>query len=128
MSPGSKWWCTLYRVFHSCDLVDVVLLPDCLARTSTSPSEAQACRIWIVTVKAKILPGTVRKLTQDCAVITPVLQSAHVIATPTDVHEVLHTQTMCKNTKRLTMLVSVTIGFACAGKSYPDHCGQVVAH
>ena len=35
--------------------------------------------------------------------------------------------TMCKNTKRLTMLLLVTIGFACAEKSCPDQCGQVVA-
>ena len=72
---------------------------------ATSPNEAQACRIWTVTVRAKNLPRTVaegtlcrcpvqdirRKLTQDCAVITPMLQSAHIIATPSDVHEVLHT-------------------------------------
>ena len=32
-----------------------------------------------------------RKLTKDCAVITPMLQSAHIIATPADVHEVLRT-------------------------------------
>ena len=32
-----------------------------------------------------------RKLTEDCAVITPMLQAAHIIATPADLHEVLRT-------------------------------------
>ena len=101
--PGAG---ALYTEFSTlADLVEVVLLPDGLARTATSPNEAQACRIWTVTVRAKILPGTVakgtlgrctvqdirRKLTEDCAIITPMLQSAHIIATPADVHEVLRT-------------------------------------
>ena len=105
-SPRAPSGGALYTEFSTlADLVNVVLLPDGLARTATSPNEAQACRIWTATVRAKILPGTVakgtlgrctvqdicRKLTQDCAVITPMLQSADIIATPADVHEVLRT-------------------------------------
>ena len=105
-SPRAPSGGALYTEFSTlADLVDVVLLPNGLARTATSPNEAQACRIWTVTVRAKILPGTVakgtlgrctvqdirRKLTEDCAVIIPMLQSAHIIATPADVHEVLRT-------------------------------------
>ena len=105
-SPRAPSAGALYTEFSTlADLVEVVLLPDGLARTATSPNEAQACRIWTVTVRAKILPGTVakgtlgrcnvqdirRKLTEDCAVITLMLQSAHIIATPADVHEVLRT-------------------------------------
>ena len=43
------------------DLADVVLLPDGLARIATSPLEAQACRIWTIRVRAKILLGMVTK-------------------------------------------------------------------
>ena len=34
---------------------------------------------------------------------------------------------MCRNTRRLKMLLLVTIGFACAEKNCPDQCGQAVA-
>ena len=105
-SPQAPSAGALYTEFSTpADFVEVVLLPDGLAPTATSPNEAQSCRIWTVTVRAKILPGTVakhtlgrctvqdfrRKLTEDCAVITPMLQSAHIITTPADVHEVLRT-------------------------------------
>ena len=88
-SPQAPRGGALYSEFSTlAELVDIVLLPDGLARTATSPNEAQAYRIWTVTIRAKILPGTVakgtlgrctvldirRKLTQDCAVITTMLQ------------------------------------------------------
>ena len=72
---------------------------------ATSAVEAQACRSWAVTIRAKILPGTVakgtldrctvqeihRKFTCDCVAIMPALQSAHIIATISDVHQVSRT-------------------------------------
>ena len=61
-SPWAPSGGALYTSFSTLeDLVDVVLLPHDLARTATSPNEAQGCRIWTVTVRAKILPGTVAK-------------------------------------------------------------------
>ena len=105
-SPRAPSGGALYTEFSTlAELVDIVLLPDGLARTATSPNEAQACRIWTLTIRAKNLLGTPargilgrclvqdihRKLTEDCAVITLMLQSAHIIATPSDVHEVLRT-------------------------------------
>ena len=100
-SKNDRWFCVdvhgfpralsggaLYTEFSTlANLVDIVLLPDGLAWTATSPNEAQLCQIWIITVRAKILPGTIAKgtlgrftvqdirwkLTQDCAVLTPML-------------------------------------------------------
>ena len=98
----------LQVVVHSStflEMSDVVLRPNGLARTAASPNEAQACQIWTATVRAKILPSTIfkgtlghcavqditQKLTQNGAIITPMLQSTHIIATPADLHEVLRT-------------------------------------
>ena len=92
------------------EVVDIVLLRDGLARTATSPNEAQAFRIWTVTVRAKILRGIVakgtlgrctvqdirQKLTQDCAVITPMLQSAHIITTQHPCLRVVLRLLLCK--------------------------------
>ena len=50
-----------------------------------------ACTNGKGTLSRSTFQDIYRKRTQDCAVITPVLQSAHIIATPADVHEVLHT-------------------------------------
>ena len=58
-APSGGALCTEFSTLV--ELVDVVLLPDGLARTATSPNEAQACRIWTVTVRPKILSGTVAK-------------------------------------------------------------------
>ena len=68
-------------------------------------SESEASEASAFMVKAKFLPSIVakgtlgrctvqdirRKLPKDWAVITPMLQSAHIITTPVDVHEVLRT-------------------------------------
>ena len=86
-------------------VADIVLLPDGLAQTATSPNEAQACQLWTAMVRTKILQATAAKgtlgrctaqdnhlkLTQDCVAITPMLQYAHIIGTPFDVHERLRT-------------------------------------
>ena len=54
-SPRAPSGGALYTKFSTlADLVDVVLLPDGLARTATSPNEAQACRIWTVTVAVTV--------------------------------------------------------------------------
>ena len=152
-----------------------MLLPDGLAGTATSPNEAQMCRIWTVAVRAKILPGIIakgtlgrcavqdirRKLTQDCALNTPMQQSAHIIATSADVHEVLRTlgvvqmHLVAPPTLQAPMPASISsasstqivrlgndvqeyqkaynapmvaTGFACAGKSCLNQCGQAVAY
>ena len=96
----------LYTEFSTfVELVEDVLLPNGLARSAASPNEAQACQIGTVMIRAKILPGTVakgtlgrctvqdicRKLIDYFALTTPMLQSAHIIATLADAHEVLHT-------------------------------------
>ena len=77
-----------------------IMLHDGLARTATSPIETQACRIWTVTVRGKILPRIVGrsavqdihwKLTLDCAGIRLMPQSARTIATLYDMHQALRT-------------------------------------
>ena len=105
-SPQAPSGGALYTEFSTlAELANNVPLLDGLAWTATSAVEVQACRMWIVMIKAKILPGMVakgtldrctvqgisRKFTHDYIAITPMPQSAHIIATPFDVHQVLRT-------------------------------------
>ena len=54
-SPRAPSGGALYTEFSTlADLVDDVLLPDGLARTATSPNEAQACQIWTATVTVTV--------------------------------------------------------------------------
>ena len=142
-------------------LADIVLFLDGLARIAISPAEAQACGIWTVMFRAKILPrmvakGTLdwctiqdirRNFTRDCVAITPALQSAHIIATPSYVHEVLRTlrvvQTQinappmlqvpkppCGSLASSSQVVrpSDNVEEYNAAKRFPDRCEQAVVH